>query len=92
MSTANPILGPQWTFIVTAGDEFLLTLLNREQPIEVAVSDTLATPAGIEGHVLSSGGDGGMNRALIGPGYVYARPVQPRGGTATVALTTWTPA
>ena len=32
-----------------------------------------------------------MNRSLIGPGYVYARPVQPRGGTVAVALTAWTP-
>jgi len=91
VSTTNPVLGPSWTLIAPAGDEFLLTLLNREQPLEVAVSDTLATPQGIEGHVLSSGGDGGMNRALIGPGYVYARPVQPRGGTVAVALTAWTP-
>lgn len=91
MSTSNPTLGPQWTLLVTAGDEFLLTLLSREQPIECAVSDTMATPAGIDGHILSSGGDGGMNRSLIGPGYVYARPVQPRGGTAIVALTAWTP-
>jgi hypothetical protein len=91
MSTANPSIGPQWALIATAGDEFLLTLLNREQPVEVAVSDTEVTPPGIEGHILSSGSDGGMNRALIGPGYVYARPVQPRGGSVTVALSTWTP-
>jgi len=85
------MIGPSWTLVATAGDEFLLSLLNREQPVEVAVSDTQVTPPGIAGHILSSGSDGAMNRALIGPGYVYARPVQPGGSSAMVALTTWTP-
>ena len=43
MSTTNPTLGPQWTLIAPAGDEFLLSLLNREQPLEVAVSDTMGS-------------------------------------------------
>ena len=43
MSTTNPTLGPQWTLIAPAGDKFLLSLLGREQPLEVAVSDTLGS-------------------------------------------------
>lgn len=90
MSTTNPVIGPSWTLVATAGDDFLLSLLNREQPVEVAVSDTQVVPS-IYGHILSSGSDGAMNRDLIGPGYVYARPVQPGGTSAMVAVTAWTP-
>lgn len=96
--TTNPTLsGAAWQLIVADGDEFLLTLPVASQTIYVAIggaddsdSDPQAPDPGIIGHPLAPGRDG-INRALIGPGPVYARLADPL-GTVKVALTAWTPA
>ena len=94
--TTNPALaGADWTLIVNEGDEFFLTLPQASQTVHVAIgssteSDPEAPDPWIIGHPLAAGKDG-MNRALIGPGPVYARCVDPS-ATVILALTAWTPA
>ena len=95
MATTNPTIGTDWGLLVTAGDEFLLTAPSAAGVIEVAVNDT-ETPPEVAGHPLNGGGGGypspreSLNRALIGPGYVYARAKS--GAAVTAALSAWTPA
>ena len=98
MATANPALTGDWTLIVNAGDEFLLTLPQACQIVYVAIgsnddsdsdSEAQAPSSNLLGHALAAGRDG-MNRALIGPGPVFARCVDPL-ASVTLALTAWTP-
>ena len=99
MATTNPPLsGPNWQLIVAAGDEFLLSLPQASQTVYIAVgeaddsdsdSDPQAPAADLLGHPLASGRDS-INRALIGPGPVFCRIVDPAASVA-VALTAWTP-
>lgn len=99
MATTNPIVTGAWTLIVNEGDEFLLTLPVASQTIYVAIggaddsdsdSDAEAPAAGVIGHTLAPGQDG-INRALLGPGPVFAKCVDPA-ASVLVALTAWTPA
>lgn len=99
MATTNPTVTGAWTFLVADGDEFLLTLPQASQIVYVAIggaddsdSDSAAeAPASdLLGHSLTPGADG-LNRALIGPGPVFARLADPLGSTK-VALNAWTPA
>lgn len=99
MATTNPTITGAWTLLVAAGDEFLLTLPVASQTVYVAIggaddsdSDSEAeTPAaGTIGHPLRPGEDG-MNRALIGPGPVFAKCIDPA-VSVVVALSAWTPA
>ena len=95
MATTNPTISGAWTLIVAEGDEFLLTLPQASQILYVAIGDSTssdpeAPSANLLGHSLTPGADG-MNRALIGPGPVFARLADPL-GTVKVALTAWTPA
>ena len=97
MATTNPTITGAWTLIVAAGDEFLLTLPVASQTVYVAVgseddsdSDPQSPPTALLGHPLASGRDG-MNRALLGPGPVFAKCVDPT-ASVPVALTAWTPA
>ena len=100
MATANPTLsGAAWQLIVADGDEFLLTLPDASQTVFVAIgaaddsdsdSDPQAPDPGIIGHPLAPGRDG-MNRALLGPGPVFAKCIDPE-ASVLVALTAWTPA
>ena len=99
MATTNPIVTGAWTLIVNEGDEFLLTLPVASQTIHVAIggadgsdsdSDAEAPAAGVIGHHLAPGQDG-INRALLGPGPVFAKCVDPA-ASVLVALTAWTPA
>ena len=93
MATTNPTIGTDWGLLVTAGDEFLLTAPSAAGVIEIAVSDTETAPP-VAGHPLNGGGHPSpresLNRALIGPGYVYARSKS--GAAVTAALSAWTPA
>ena len=99
MATTNPIVTGAWTLIVNEGDEFLLTLPVASQTIYVAIggaddsdsdSDAESPAAGLIGHPLAPGQDG-INRALLGPGPVFAKCVDPA-ASVLVALTAWTPA
>ncbi len=87
MATTNPELLPAWSLLVTAGDDFLLTLPDTGGIVELAVSDTEDEPT-VSGHVLIALQGEGLNRTLVGPGYVYGRART----TTTVTLTAWTPA
>ena len=87
MSTTNVVFDKSWKKIVNAGDEFLLTVpVVFRQTVEVAIGEP---EAGAAGHEIDSQLTQAMNRALIGPGDVYAR----RTITADVTgvLTAWTP-
>lgn len=99
MSTQNPTITGAWSQIVAEGDEFLLSFPLASQTIMVAIggsddsdsdSDPQPPPAGLLGHSLAPGRDS-INRALIGPGPVFCRIVDPAASVA-VALTVWTPA
>ena len=107
MATTNPTVTGAWTLLVDEGDEFLLTLPVASQTIYVAIGGEVTSsdsnssetdadlvadaPAlGTIGHPLRPGEDG-MNRALIGPGPVFAKCIDPAASVA-VALTAWTPA
>lgn len=88
MATTNPSLTTAWAQIVTAGDEFFLTLpFSTRTSVEVAISDTETDPT-VQGHVLRGDQFESVNRALVGPGYVYARS---QSGTVPVILSAWTP-
>ena len=98
MATTNPTVTGAWTLIVNEGDEFLLTLPVASQTIHVAIggaddsdsdSDAESPAAGVIGHPLAPGQDG-INRALLGPGPVFAKCVDPA-ASVLVALTAWTP-
>ena len=90
MATTNPTVTGAWTLLVDEGDEFLLTLPVASQTIYVAIGLVADAPAlGTIGHPLRPGEDG-MNRALIGPGPVFAKCIDPDASVA-VALTAWTP-
>lgn len=98
MATTNPTVTGAWTLIVNEGDEFLLTLPVASQTIYVAIggaddsdsdSDAESPAAGLIGHPLAPGQDG-INRALLGPGPVFAKCVDPA-ASVLVALTAWTP-
>ena len=96
MATSNPTITGNWSLIVAAGDEFFLSFPLSSQIIHVATgaTDSEGEPeppaAGLTGHTLCPGEDA-MNRALLGPGPVFARLADPL-GSVTVALTAWTPA
>jgi len=98
MATTNPTVTGAWTLIVPEGDEFLLTLPVASQTLLVAIgaadnsdsdSDPQPPAADLLGHTMTPGADG-MNRALLGPGPVFARCVDPL-ASVKVALTVWTP-
>lgn len=98
MATTNPTVTGAWSQIVAEGDEFLLTLPIASQTVYVAIggaddsdsdSDAETPAAGTIGHPLRPGEDG-INRALLGPGPVFARCIDPAASVA-VALTAWTP-
>jgi len=152
MATTNPTLNGNWSKLVDAGYEFLLTLpFTTRQDVEVSVADftaygdayqgevadltaleavvgptdgdvylvqslrtfyswdadggeeqtgawvagnTLDTVVGVQGHRLRGDRSDSMNRALIGPGMVFARGVgaSTPGGCVPVTLSAWTPA
>ena len=98
MATTNPTITGAWSQIVAEGDEFLLTLPQSSAVVHVAIggeddsdsdSDAESPAASLLGHTLTPGADG-MNRALLGPGPVFAR-LADAAASVKVALTAWTP-
>jgi len=89
MATTNPIITSDWSLIVTAGDEFILSC-RQAGPIEIAIRDAVTAPVGIAGHVIDPYSNEGVDRATVGPGYVYARRAD-SGDAVAVVLTAWTP-
>ena len=90
MATTKTTLTTTYTKIADSGDEFLLSFpTTGTGKVDVATADTDSAPAStVLGHRLTTGEHEAINRALIGPGYVFARAVD---GSISVALTTWTP-
>jgi hypothetical protein len=98
LATTNPTITGAWSQIVAEGDEFLLSFPLASQTVYVAIggaddsdsdSDPQPPPASLIGHALAPGRDS-VNRALVGPGPVFCRIVDPAASVA-VALTVWTP-
>jgi len=88
VATTNITVTDTWAEIVPAGDNFFLTVPHRKnRMIEVAVTEGSA-PTVTRGHRLVGEQREGLNRALVGPGAVYARC---KGNDIAVALTLWTP-
>lgn len=94
--TPNPVIGPDWGLLVPNGAEFLLSFPFRANTnVELAPMDSETAPDEsvdpVFGHSLSKEGDEGITRALVGPGYVYARTrdFSESGTEVTVSLTTW---
>ncbi len=89
MATVDVTFANDWTKIVEAGEEFLLTVPSYFSD-KVAVAVAAAPPAAtVTGHVLDPVRSQEMNRALIGPGIVYARKLT--GAAVSGALTVWVP-
>lgn len=89
MATINVTVPVIWEKVVDAGLDFILTLNTPNfNYVEVAVSDIEVEPT-VRGHQCK-GPEQGLTRALVGPGYVYARSMA---GTPVIAtVTAWTPA
>ena len=83
----------------TDGDVYLVQALRtfyswdadggEEQTGAWVAGNTLDTVVGVQGHRLRGDRPDSMNRALLGPGMVFARGV---GASTHVVLTAWTPA
>lgn len=97
MATTNPVITPEWTQIVAAGDEFTLAIpftkarvnwpaFIKGAMVEIFTADDATPPAAtLFGAPIKTGE--GFNRQLSGPGVVFARS---RGASVVVALTAWT--
>ena len=82
----------------TDGDVYLVQALRtfyawdadggEEETGAWVAGSTIDTVVGVQGHRLRGDRTESMNRALLGPGMVFARGV---GASAPVILTTWTP-
>lgn len=92
MATTNPTITADWTLLVAdSGRDFFLSLpFASPHDIEVATTENaLVPPSGLSGHVLSGNAQESINRALLGPGAVFARCAR---GTLSLVLNTWTSA
>ena len=88
-ATANVTLTSSYALLVTAGDDFLLTLPRNDGQVEIVTMAAESAPnAALIGHCLTPAHREGLNRALSGPGYVYGRAPA---GDARITLSHWTP-
>jgi len=88
MATTNPSLTSSWAKVVEAGDEFTIGIQpGSTTVIAIAAVATDTSPA-VAGHFLMGPGES-INRALTGPGYIYARSVD--AAAASAWLHAWTP-
>lgn len=91
MATTLPTLTPSWTQVCVDGADFFLSLITANGDVDVATTDDGSDPTIDSGHRLSyfnrETGRDSINRAVLGPGYVFAKAV----GIASlaVALSTW---
>ena len=92
MATILKAVTSSWTKVVEAGDEFFLSPITPGD-VDVAVTDDGNAPSIASGHRLSffklETGRESVNRAVIGPGTVYAKTVGV--ASASLALSAWTP-
>lgn len=76
MATSNPTITPDWSLVVGAGSEFTFGVQEHESlaAIAVAVTDDASAPT-VTGQVLRTP-TSQLNRALTGPGYVWAKSLR----------------
>lgn len=87
MATQNPEIGTTYTLIANSTQNFFLTLpWNTNAKVEIATSDTQVIPT-VKGHELSGRETESINRAVIGPGFVYARCKS--GSNRAIILNVW---
>jgi hypothetical protein len=84
MATTNKTIGSAWELIALNTEDFYVS--GGAKLLEVATVDTEVAPAITTGHPVSTTPIRECNRALIGPGFVYAKS---RSGDVVVALTKW---
>lgn len=88
MATTNPVITTSWAKVVTAGDEFTLGISPGPQAaIAIACQAADEAPT-VAGQVIQSSHEA-INRALTGPGYLYAKSLT--GASVTAWLHAWTP-
>ena len=87
MATQNKEIGRTYTLIANSSQNFFVTLpWTTNAKIEVATSDTEVAPT-VNGHELSGRETESINRAIIGPGFVYARCKS--GNNRSIILNVW---
>lgn len=84
MPTINKTIGSDWGLIALDSEDFYVS--GGARVVEVATVATQANPTVEFGHPVSRVPVSECNRALIGPGFVYAKS---RTGDVDVPLTTW---
>lgn len=92
-NTTNLELNGTWTLVATVGAAFLLQPVNCN--VQVAVMDTEVAPSeSVKGFLVARDAHRGLgiNRDLLGSGYVYAKYAQYAGLSVPIcAFRTWTP-
>jgi hypothetical protein len=88
MATVNQTIGTTWTQIATNAQEFFLSVpFTTPFVVDVATTAADEAPAAtILGHPVRPEITAGMNRTLLGDGYVWARCKQ---GPVECALDVW---
>lgn len=90
MATSNPTVTSDWSLIVSdsALDFFLSIPFESPVRVEVATSDDVDEfpSANLRGHYLKPAKRESINRAVLGPGYVFARCQQ---GPVLLVLNAW---
>lgn len=85
MPTTNVTITNTYTQIAADTDTSLLVTFDSDAMVEFATTTTAAAPT-VRGHRLSK--QDGISRAIIGPGYVWARTVPGlRPGSAQLVVT-----
>ncbi len=88
MATTNPVITTSWAKIVTAGDEFTLGV-SPGPIVQIAIACQAADEAPtVAGQALQAPSEA-INRALTGPGYLFAKSLT--GASVTAWLHSWTP-
>lgn len=97
MATANPSIAGTWIKIAEAEEDFFFSLRTGANinhvlpPVEIAITDADAAPGVmVAGRLIDPHGNEGINRALTGPGHVWARCAL-AGYSIQPALDVWTP-
>jgi len=89
--TTTPTLTTAWTALCAIGSDFWVSLVQPGAEIEIATTDDGADPTLAVSHRLAYDrrevGKDSCNRALIGPGYVFARAITP--SSLVVAFNAW---
>lgn len=90
MATSNPAVSTDWSLIVSdsALDFFLSIPFESPLRVEVATTDDVDEfpAASLQGHFLKPAARESINRAVLGPGYVFARSSK---GPVNLVLNAW---